>query len=249
MADFDLELLMAYADNELDDLGKAKVEAIIARDREAAIIVERFQKSRDVMKESFDEILDEPVPNHLVTTIRNHRSKAKIVSFRSFVTQKNSFSWMGMAIAASIALIIGIVTGTVMDNQSMEKYTGLPPAELLQETLEEQPAGNRITADNSEHSITPLLTFAIANGQFCREYERQSPAELMFGVACRTAEGKWMTLVEIDSSLLGPPPTAETGYSPAKGMQDPMAAALAALGARKSLTADEEQRLREKGWE
>ena len=250
MANLDLQKLMAYADNELDDVEKGKVEALIARDSQAADIVKRFKESRDLMKESYSEILDQPVPEHLVKTIRNHRSKAKVLSFRSFLTQKRSFSWPSMALAACIALIIGVIAGKIIDNQPMENLAAMPAAELFQNVLETQPTGKKSTASNLEQSITPKLTFSRESGQICREYERQSPAELMLGVACRNKEGKWITMVEIDSSFIAPPTDTSTSteYSPAEGSPDLMAAVLAALGAQKSLTADEEQRLRERGW-
>ncbi len=249
MANLDLQLLMAYADNELDDVEKAKVEALLASDSEAADIVERFKESKDTLKEGFSEILDQPVPDHLVTTIRTHRSKTKVFTLRSFLTQKHSFSRASMALAACLALFIGVIAGRIMDNQSRENHVSMSSSMLLQNVLETHPTGKEGTTDNHEQSITPKLTFSSENGQICREYQLQSPADLMVGVACRDKKGKWITLVEINSSLLSAPPNASTGYSPAEGNPDPMAAAMEAIGAQKSLTADEEQRLRNRGWE
>lgn len=249
MTNVDHQSLMAYVDNELDDKKRVEIEAIIDRDPEAAAIVERLTKSRELLKEGFDEILDYPAPDHLVATIRNHRAEAKIISHPSFSTPKNRFSSTSLALAASIALIIGVVAGYIMDNQPGENSASFPVANLLQQTLESQPSGTKTIDDNAAQAITPILTFAAENGQICREYERQSPTALLRGVACRNKEGKWITFAEIDSTLLPAPPTTEIGYAPAAGNQDPLSAALTALGAQRSFTANEEQQLRERGWQ
>lgn len=249
MTHLDIELLMAYVDNELDDSTKEDVEALLERDPEATAIVERFRQSRALLHESFDEILNYPVPDHLVSTIRNHRTERKMASITSLFTHSNRFSTAALALAASVVLIIGVVTGYLIENQPVNYQTSAPTTELLQQALESELSGTKRTDDETGQSVTPMLTFSMESGQICREYERQSQKTLLFGVACRSSEGEWQTRVEIDSSLLKTPPTTATGYSPAEGVQDPISAALAALGAQKSLTAEEEQRLKERGWQ
>ncbi len=249
MAEIDLELLMAYADNELDEEQRAKVEAIIAKDPEAASMVARFRETRGQLGESFNHILDQPVPENLIDTIRNHKPKTTIIPFRSTRIPSFASNWISHALAASLALIIGITAGAMIFDKPMDKQSSITAAEMLQHTLESQPTGKKIATNDMKESVTPVLTFSTSTGQICREYERQVDTNQFIGVACRSRDKKWNTVVEIDKKLLATPPSIGEEYAPAAGLEDPLAAALAALGAQKSFTAEAEQRLRKNGWQ
>jgi anti-sigma factor RsiW len=68
------ELLMAYADGELNDAEhaseRAKVEAAIKADADVGRRVEQHRALRARLSTSFDRVLDEPVPDRLIAAIR-----------------------------------------------------------------------------------------------------------------------------------------------------------------------------------
>ena len=68
------EVLMAYADGELNDAEhaaeRAQVEAAIKADAEVARRVEQHRALRARLNASFDRVLDEPVPDRLIAAIR-----------------------------------------------------------------------------------------------------------------------------------------------------------------------------------
>jgi hypothetical protein len=75
------ELLMAYADGELNAIEnaaeRAKVEAAMKADPEVARRIERHKALRKRMSATFDRVLDEPVPDRLVAAVRSPGTTAK----------------------------------------------------------------------------------------------------------------------------------------------------------------------------
>ncbi len=70
MATLSDETLMAYADGELDQAGRASVEAVLERDSEARARLVMFERTgRRVVGAHFDAMLHEPVPRELIETV------------------------------------------------------------------------------------------------------------------------------------------------------------------------------------
>lgn len=247
MADLNPELLMAYVDGELDDEQEAFVEALIASDPEAKAIIERYRETDDRLRSGFDEVIRMPVPQHLVDTLRKAKSDPTIVPLRSTGRTPSSVGWTGLALAASIALVVGVLSGGWI-------FGGLrlnsPPAiaDFLHEALETQPAGTALMSGDGMETITPTLTFHAVDNRICREFERLAGTRRTVGVGCRDDDGKWIALAEIDFSLLGAENGTERSYAPASGPPDPLSAVLSIIGAGPSLNAAEENQLRNGGW-
>ena len=248
MVELNPELLMAYIDDELDAEQKAFVEALIDRDSDARAMAESFLKSRDMLRDSFDEILNLPVPQHLIDTVKKNKTNPDIVSLHPSKRKNKKSSWYSLALAASIALIVGVLAGATLFRDSAIQISPTT-ANLLQKTLETQPMGTTLVSDNELESITPVLTFHAADGTVCREFERQARSKKTVGIACRNIDGQWILLVEIDRILLAESPDKESDYMPASGHPDILDAAFSALGAGRSLTASEEQLLQSHGWQ
>jgi len=64
------EQLMAYADGELDEEKRQQIQGAIRRDPELARRVEVHRALRESLRASYDPVLQEPVPDRLVTTAR-----------------------------------------------------------------------------------------------------------------------------------------------------------------------------------
>jgi anti-sigma factor RsiW len=69
MKKFSDEMLMAYADGELDLVARAEIEAAIARDPEVARAVERHRALADHVHTAYDGVLEEPVPDRLAALV------------------------------------------------------------------------------------------------------------------------------------------------------------------------------------
>jgi anti-sigma factor RsiW len=248
MAELNPELLMAYADGELDAEEKAEIEALMAHDPKARAMVERFLESGDLLRRGFDEILNLPPPQHLIDTIRKHQPAPEIVPLNPPKRNVSVSEWPRLAIAACVALIVGVVVGAgLLRGPEIEQRR--ETANLLQDTLEFQPTGAVLASAARSETVTPIVTFRAADGRICREFERQTRTQQTVGIACRNADGQWIAVVEIDRMLLAADQSGELDYRPASGSPDPLAAALSALGAGRALTAAEEQVLRTQGWQ
>jgi len=64
------DVLMAYADGELDLRTRAQVEDAIAADPQIARRVAAHQALRGTLRAGFDKVLDEPVPDRLIAAAR-----------------------------------------------------------------------------------------------------------------------------------------------------------------------------------
>ena len=80
------EVLMAYADDELDARARAAVEAAMAADPEIARRIAQHKALRSRVHSAFDKILDEPVPARLLQVVRSEPSGSgtnKVVQLRA----------------------------------------------------------------------------------------------------------------------------------------------------------------------
>ena len=249
MVNISPEKLMAYVDGELDDKEQADIEVLIERDPEVRAMVAQFRKSSELVKESFNEILDLPVPQQLMDTVKNHRATSNIVQIDQAKESKGLFAWPGLALAATVALSVGLLAGAVLFGGLNFQLLKQSYSSLLQHSLEIKLSGASSASEDGLEIVTPLMTFIGVDGLICREFERMNREQKTVGIACRGSQGKWLPMVEIDRTLLATNTAEEFDYSPASGPVDPINMVLSELGAKKSLTAQKEKLLRDKGWQ
>lgn len=90
--------LHAYVDGELPPEQRADVEALMARDPEAARKVADVRRQRELLKSAFDGVLDEPIPPQLSAALRQRPAPARLSP------------WLAMA-AAVLLLVCGGLAG------------------------------------------------------------------------------------------------------------------------------------------
>ncbi len=62
--------LHAYVDGELGSEQRAEIERLLRADSELAQTADAWQRQKDLLKQAYDGVLDEPVPQSLKATIR-----------------------------------------------------------------------------------------------------------------------------------------------------------------------------------
>lgn len=245
MKDHDIEALMAYVDGELEAGRRAEVEGMLARDPEARAMADRFRQTAALLGSGLDDILAQPVPERLVETVREVPIDTGVVQLRPRKSPPEQAQWPRLAVAASLVLGVGLVTGILLfgDPETPAPVTaGIDP---LQEALETRPSGSSLRTDAGD-LVMPVLTVRAADGRPCREFERETSGIRSSGIACREAAGLWVTQVEVGPS---PASVAAGGeYAPASGAEDPLSAALDRLGAGAALPAAAEHDLLESDW-
>jgi len=180
------ETLMAYADGELSPLDAKRVERAMADDPDLARRVARFTATRRALKSAYDDVVAQPVPDHLLRLLEaipdEHISPpiAETIAepYRRAPFRFGAVAWA--AIAAS--LLVGVVVGrfTAPANGFFLVDGGYAAGDLAR-VLDTQLASDPQAAD-----ARIGFTFRAKDGVICRTFA----AERVSGLACR-AEDAW----------------------------------------------------------
>jgi hypothetical protein len=233
---FTPEMLMAYADGELDAATRRAIEAEMAVDPQLAQEVERHRALRVEVGDAFAGVLDEPVPDRLLRAAKKTGAQTE--------QPRRQWSWPEWtSIAAS--LLIGVLGGRALLQQP-DRGTGLIVAGVdgrviaggaLAQALSEQLSSR----DGSGVDIG--LSFRAKSGEYCRTFGARASNPVV-GFACRDAE-VW----RID--MLSSAPRAESGsdYRMASTqLPAPIVQAIAERMQGEALDADEEAVARQHRW-
>src|ERR1700730_2464811 len=193
---FSDDILMAYADGELDLRTRAKVEDAMATDPQIARRVAAHQALRNTLRSGFDKVLDEPVPDHLIAAARatsRVRSEDRVVvplrprRARTFALPSWAWPRWG-AIAASFvlgALVWHFGTDWYSSGPLVEREGKLLAAGALDKALSNQLA----SAQSTQAPVQIGVSFRSKGGNYCRTFQLRENTNLA-GVACR-GQDKW----------------------------------------------------------
>lgn len=249
------EELMAFADGELP---AADAQAIAAAARKDALLAQRiapFADSRRILQDAFGDALRQPVPGRLLEVLGKAAGSgagaSKVVPLPR--RGRRGAGWVPMALAASLALAVGLYAGGWLDLRQGPggmQVAGMPadPA-ALGRALETLPSGEPLAGEAAgvRYEILPLASLRTAAGAYCREFESSvsgaDAPQRARGVACREPDGQWATRAVASLAPDTMPPPA--GYVPAAGSAPDLTTA---LGAAQRLTPDEEARQIQNRW-
>lgn len=184
------EVLMAYADDELDAGTRASVDAAMASDPEIARRIAQHKALRSRVHSTLSKILDEPVPAHLLQAVRSEPAvsrKGHVLPLRRRQTRDWSWpQWTAIAASLAVGVIAGRLTLLGMGNAGPITMRGnrLLAAGALTAALSDQLAAAQSSAD----PVRIGVSFRSKSGQYCRTFTLRQPA-LLAGVACRAADG------------------------------------------------------------
>jgi hypothetical protein len=231
---FSQEVLMAYADGELDAPTRQAIEAEMAADPLVAQEVERQRALRAEVGAAFAGVLDEPMPDRLLRAAA--KAKAPL--------QRRTWSWPEWtSIAAS--LLIGVLAGRAM-LQPPRAAGGIIAAgtdgRIVASGQLAQALSEQLSSEDGS-GIDIGLTFRSKSGEYCRTFGARGGMDLV-GFACRDAE-----LWRVDM-LSTAPPTATGGDYRMASTQLPasIAQAIAERMQGEALDADEEAIARQRRW-
>lgn len=220
-AEIEDEMLMAYADGELDAETAARVEAALEQDETLAERLGMFLSTRSTLKAAFDP--PAPVSPQLEAAVRAMAAPAPQVvalSARRF----NRAVWVPAAAAACLALAAGLGAGWGLRGPSTP--TGTAPQLALADgaaaALAALPSGQSADLQGG-HRLTVVASFEDAAGTLCREIAQDGAGGSVLAVACKAGAG-W----ELRFALAAG--TGAAGYQPASA-PEALDAWLAATGA------------------
>ncbi len=240
---FSDEMLMAYADGELDLVARAEIEAAMARDPKVAEAVERHRALAAKLRPAYDAVLAEPVPDRLAELVAAPGSAA-IVDLAARrrasgsavkVGRWNMPQWAALAASVIIGLFVGILVMRGGDAPYEETASGFVARGELDEALSSQLASAGEGAD-----VRIGISFRDHGGDYCRTFQMQREAPIA-GLACRSGE-EWRLQV------LATTPAHEGELRPAAAMPMTVLHAVDAMIDGEPLDAASETAARDGGW-
>lgn len=203
-AEIEDTMLMAYADGELDAATAARVEAALEQDAALAERLGVFLSTRTALKSAFDPA--PPVSATLEAAVRAMAAPApQVVSLAA--RRATRPVWQPMALAASLALAVGLGAGWMLGTPGGTAAPQLALAKGAEAALASLPSGQNTTlADGTALSV--IASFEDAQGTFCREVAQSGSGGSVVAVACK-ADAGWDLRFALTVA------TGGTGYLPA----------------------------------
>src|SRR5258706_11277769 len=209
MAGLNDEILMAYADGQLDPAENSRVEDLLAHDPALRERLRIFTEAGKGLSLLFEDHLRAPMPPRLkpfaspikeqpriITAIADRlRSAAVLARLQDFLKPENS----AFRLAFGIALIVGIGLGVSLlrhpdtTGYTLSKFVQISQDRLiargpLRQLLETSPSGRamQVTAEESDKTqLKAKLTFKNQTDDYCREFViRREAREGYAGIAC-----------------------------------------------------------------
>jgi hypothetical protein len=192
MMAIDDDMLMAFVDGELDEIGRARVERALAQDPALKARLAVQQRLRARLAEHYAPAVEEEVPERLRAMLENG-----VVDLAAARARRARPLWRSVA-ALAATLVLGLAVGrtllapgapaagpiAVVDGAMMARGD-------LARALDTQLA----SAQAPDAATRIGVSFANNDGRLCRTFDSQAAA----GVACRTDNG-WQVMVTAPGS-------------------------------------------------
>lgn len=241
------ELIAGWLDHALDPADKARFEAELARDPALAAQVAAWRDNDALLREAFSAPIRQGVDDALLRRMNLERPVPRLVASRPDpapeVRAANDNprwrTWLRPRLAVPLGGLVaaGLALAVLLPGQPSAGQDALSLA------MTQLPSGEaRALPDGS--LVTPALSFAAADGRFCREFAISGRAAAT-GIACKGANG-W----SVEARSEGAATTADPGRIGVASGRDGtgLDAAYARLGAGDPLSAADERALIAAGW-
>ncbi len=241
---FSDETVMAYADGELDAATCAALESAMALDAQLAQRVARHRALRGRLRAALDPVLDEPLPERLLASVRGAQPHAaNVIALKRKAAPGWSWPQWG-AIAASLvggALLGPLLLRTPADGALVTRDGQVLASGALARAL----TGQLASSQPPDAPVQIGVSFRARNGDYCRTFVLRGKSALA-GLACRGHEA-WRLEVLAQNPA---PPAAAAGYRPAgSALPASVAHTLDELIAGEPLDAGAEAAARARGWQ
>jgi anti-sigma factor RsiW len=228
--------IAAHLDGALDREGDARIRDAIATDPEARAAAERLRRLNRLLGAAYP-LPGPAIPDHIAAALATEPGRVVGLPFR------RSFQWLQLAVAASVALAVGIGTGFLLGDSQPRPSGGMlaDAGPALEGALETLASGTL-----SDAGVRPLSTFRDAEGRPCREFETAGALSARIGIACRQPRSGWEILAIV---AVPEPASGADGFAPASGPEDQaLDLSLEAIGAGVTFSPDKESALIRSGW-
>ncbi|MDF0543198.1 anti-sigma factor [Sphingobium sp. H39-3-25] len=228
------EMLIAYADGELDELNRRRVEQAVAADPALAARLAQHVALRERLSGHYALIADAPVPDRFAALLK---AEDKIVDLAAARERRRPVarSWMiSGALAAS--LVIGLLLGRGIGGESGP--VGIANGQMVAQGALAQTLDSQLAS--AQAAGTPYrigISFRAKDGAWCRSFDGAALA----GVACR-GDGAW----RLEQAVGGR--AQATDYRQAASGDPRVMATVEGLIAGDAADAATERQARDAGW-
>jgi hypothetical protein len=180
------ELLMAYADGQLDDLDMQRIKQAMADDESLAERVALFRSTKQWAHDAYkyaDEVDHDESVDNVVSYTQFKQAVDKASKPKTMFGQLSS-----MAMVAGFACVAGIAGFLAAQMVNDVSSPGFAMDEELAQALSSQPSEGMGAVN--ENGVRVLISFENGDGQLCRQYLREAGSAYEGGIACQT-DGDW----------------------------------------------------------
>jgi len=187
------EQISAFLDGELSQVETEALALAVERDPALAARVERFGAANRAYVSTVAAIDQHPMSDG-VKKILSTPPTAQVIPFR---TKVGAFLTEHRAIAASLLCAAAVWSvSSNLGGQSGSALQAAPDGLIMASSPLHRALETGVTSAPVQVAAnvmaTPRLTFASAEGGFCRQFDVSSPAGLTSAIACRE-DGRWRT--------------------------------------------------------
>lgn len=227
----DDEMLMRYADGELNEVDRARIERAAAADPETRARVEEHRRLRSRIAAHYGPVAEEEAPRRLTSLLAGN-----VVGIAPARRPGTRLGWTPVAIAASLAA--GVFAGQMLPRGGGGPVSFDGGAMIARGQLARALDTQLASTQPADAVVRIGVSFPGEGGRTCRTFE----AAAMAGVACRAGE-RWRVLV----TAPGASASGAGGYRQAGAGAVVMQAAQDMMSAE-PLDAAAERRARDAGW-
>ncbi len=216
------EMLSAFLDGELGTSQTDEVRAALDNDPALRARLNQFRQADRSMRQATSKAADRRLPQSVMALMAGDRYAANdLEGHRRHRGDGGRFR--PTAMAASIALVVGLTTGALYQGALLgDPPYGTPaiaarivPGEPLFAALETSPSGATVDLEDVASKVQPVLSFASVSGEPCRELEFTNPNDVVRAVACRE-QNAW----RIDFAVRTKKVRSNVGYQTASASDD-----------------------------
>ena len=239
MTDEQFELLSAYADGELGETDRRRVERLIETDQAAKDALAAIQGSHSRLRQAYLPTFHADPPERLMQALTSSGERRQQIFGGRWLFAGSAG---GAALAGIVAGWFGAVSLQMANVEAplmMASAKGLEAGEPLVAFLEGAASGT--VSDVVGQPSIVLLSFENNDGRVCRQFQTGA----LMAVSCKQGEDSWMIEATSQSDMI-----SEGGYATASGaVPAGIEAAIAALGVKDVYDARRERDAIEQGWD
>lgn len=262
------EMLTAYLDGELAAEEMAEIVRQIKKSPQLASRVEKMCLTDKSLAEAYHAIDDRPMPAGIMEMLEAFPEKIKnadndisatVLPFKKPQPVSKAPIWQ-MAMAASVALIIGLGLGrniltpdTTLNSfpeaiQAQQVAGIIGPENPLFGILENQPSASSVALKGSKDTmVEPIMTFLASDNTYCREFKVMTAQSATRNIACRV-NNNWLVKVSVGTSgeVVSPDGQYQTASRSGDTIVDSM---IVNMIRGDALSADIEARIMKQNWQ